>query len=162
MQMLVDETLHAMQSRADRIFGHEPRENVRIQALIGNQGTMHVGRLLGKLAPLQLRVCMDAHCGAVLCPGDHAPQVVGIAASGRLPQIDRKTHDEDLVDPVAEMLAEAHGVLAATALVVEHDPLAKIAAEHAEAVGKGLDRVLASGSVAAKLRNRPEWAASGW
>ena len=131
-----------MQRRADRIAGHEPRQNVRIQALIGDQGAMHVGWLLREFAPLQLGVRIDAHRGAVLCPGDHAPQEVGIAASGRFPQIDRKTHDQDLVDPVAEMLAEAHGLLAVTALVVEHDPLAQAAAEHAEAVGKGLDRVL--------------------
>ena len=89
------------------------------------------------------------------CPGDHAPQVIGIAASCRLPQIDRQPHDQDLVHPVVDMLAEAHGMLAAPALVVKHDPLAKVAAEHAEAVGEGLDRV-GSGSVAAKLRNRPE------
>ena len=46
-------------------------------------------------------------------------------------------------------------MLAATALVVEHDPLAKIAAEHAEAVGEGLDRVgvgLGGGEVAEQTR----------
>ena len=47
------------------------------------------------------------------------------------------------------------GCLPLTALVVEHDPLAKVAAEHAEAVGKGLDRVgirLGGGEVAEQTR----------
>ena len=38
MQMLVDETLHAMQRRPDRIARHEPRQNVRIRALIARSG----------------------------------------------------------------------------------------------------------------------------
>ena len=161
MQMLVDQALHAMERRPDRIAGHEPCQDLWIQALIRDHSPMHVGRLLGAAGLLQLGMGIDAHPRAVRRPGDHAIQVIGIPSPCRLPEIDREPHDQDLVDPFVDMLAEPHRMPAAPALVVEHDPLAQAAAEQAEAVGEAL---IASRlrSVAAKSRNRPEKAESGW